>query len=126
MIKPIESLATPTAVVATSAPVKRDEEGLRETAVGVEQIAAMSQDPATEGKNYAAAELEQAINQRIERLLGSNLRLRVESDQDTGKFVYQSVDKRTGEVKRQYPSEDILRLLAFFRELDGLLYDERA
>lgn len=127
MLKPIEALATPIAVAVNNTPVKRDDEGLRETPAGVEQVAAPAQDTPSGAKDEStAAQLEAAINERLERLLRSNLRVRVESDKDTGKYVYQSVDKVTGEVKRQWPAEQILRMLAFFRELDGLLYDQHA
>ena len=125
MIKPIEAPATPIAVAASNVPVKRDEEGLRETPAGIEQIAQVAAETASDSKKYSAADLETAINERVDRLLGRNLRLRVENDKDSGKYVYKSVDKYTGEVKRQWPAEDVLRLLAFFRELDGLLFDER-
>lgn len=127
MLKPIEALATPVAVAVSHTPVKREDEGLRETQAGVEQVAASAPDtPSGPRDESTAAQLEAAINERLERLLRSNLRVRVENDKDTGKYVYQSVDKVTGEVKRQWPAEQILRMLAFFRELDGLLYDQQA
>lgn len=126
MIKPIEAPSTPVAVAATNVPVKRDDEGLRDTPAGIEQIAPAATETPSDSKKYSAGDLESAINERVDRLLGRNLRLRVESDKDSGKYVYKSIDKYTGEVTRQWPAEDVLRMLAFFRELDGLLFDERA
>ena len=69
-------------------------------------------------------ELEAAINDRLARLLRSNIRMSIDRDQDSGRFVYKSVNKVTGELDRQWPAETVLRMLAFFRELDGLLYDK--
>lgn len=74
----------------------------------------------------AAKAFEQALNDRLERLFQSNLRLRIDTDQGTGAFVYQSIDRRTGEVQKQWPPETILQLMAFLRELDGLLVDAKA
>ena len=73
-----------------------------------------------------AKELEQALNERISRYLSTNVRLQIDKDRDTGHFVYKSIDSQTGELHKQFPAEDILRMLAFFRELDGLLYDQEA
>ena len=74
----------------------------------------------------AEKELENAINERLAKVLRSNVRLSVEIDKGTGDFVYKSIDKKTGAVDRQYPAESILRMLAFFKELDGLIYDKKA
>ncbi len=70
--------------------------------------------------------LEDALNAKLERLLSGNIRLEIEKDSQTGRFIYKSIDAKTGELKRQFPAEEILRLLQFFHELDGLLYDARA
>lgn len=40
----------------------------------------------------------------------ADLRLVIEEDQDTGSFVYKTLDRRTGEVVQQLPSEEVLRL----------------
>jgi flagellar protein FlaG len=77
-------------------------------------------------KGPALKQLEEEINSLIERLLASNLRLRIEEDTATGTYVYKGIDRETGEVKRQWPPEKILQLRAFFRALDGLLVDETA
>lgn len=78
------------------------------------------------GKSPALKQLEEEINSLIERMLASNLRLRIEEDSATGTYVYKGIDRETGEVKRQWPPEKILQLRAFFRALDGLLVDETA
>ena len=74
----------------------------------------------TSAKEPGLKQLEVQIN----RLLSTNLRLRIEQDAGSGNYVYKGIDKETGEVKNQWPAEQILRLHAFFRELDGLLVDK--
>ena len=74
----------------------------------------------------SAKALEEALNERIARLLSTNIRLQIDKDRDTGHFVYKSIDTKTGELHRQFPAADILRMLAFFKELDGLLYNAEA
>ncbi|PCI43587.1 MAG: hypothetical protein COB49_12020 [Alphaproteobacteria bacterium] len=47
-------------------------------------------------------------------------KLRIDLDADSGRFVYQGVDINTGDVVTQFPSEQILKLIAFNRERDGI------
>lgn len=58
--------------------------------------------------------------------IGSNTRLRIEQDEETGRFVYRSIDKETGEVVRQFPAEEMLNLIARFRDAAGLIVDSKA
>ncbi len=56
-------------------------------------------------------------------------RLRIDLDSDSGRFVYQGVDIKTGDVVVQFPSEEILKLIAFSREregVEGIVIDEEA
>jgi flagellar protein FlaG len=56
-------------------------------------------------------------------------RLRINRDEGSGRFVYQGVDINTGDVITQFPSEEILKFVAFNRERDGLegiVVDEEA
>ena len=56
-------------------------------------------------------------------------RLRIDQDDATGVFVYQGVDKKSGEVVRQWPADEILKFLAFYREqegAEGIVVDEKA
>lgn len=49
--------------------------------------------------------------------------LKVSQDSESGRFVYKSVDDRTGEVVRQFPPEEILNFISRFRDAAGLLVD---
>lgn len=54
-------------------------------------------------------------------------RLRINLDDGSGRFVYQGIDINTGDVVTQFPSEEILRFVAFSREregLEGIVVDE--
>lgn len=55
-----------------------------------------------------------------------NTRLQIEHDEGSGLFVYRAIDKDTGEVVRQYPTDEILRFISYFRESEGLVVDGRA
>lgn len=49
--------------------------------------------------------------------------LKISQDDDTGRFVYKSVDVKTGEVVRQFPPEEILNFISRFRDAAGLIID---
>jgi len=53
-----------------------------------------------------------------------NTKLRINKHDETGHFVYQSIDNDSGEVVRQFPPEDLLEFLAFYQELRGKVVDE--
>ncbi len=53
-----------------------------------------------------------------------NTKLRIDKDESSGLFVYQSVDNVSGEVVRQFPPEDLLEFLAFYEELRGKIVDD--
>lgn len=55
-----------------------------------------------------------------------NTRLRIDRDESSGNFIYQSVDEESGEVIAQFPSEQILKMLSFYREAEGIAIDENA
>jgi flagellar protein FlaG len=55
-----------------------------------------------------------------------NTRLRINKDDETGRFVYQNVDAESGEVIRQFPPESILEFLSYYREVAGLAVDDEA
>jgi uncharacterized FlaG/YvyC family protein len=69
------------------------------------------------------AALEAAMEKLVKKNLPSNSRLQITHDKNTGAFVYRSVDPETGEMIRQWPSEEILKLKESVRELEGMLLD---
>ncbi len=67
--------------------------------------------------------LEAAVEKLIRRSLPSNSKLQIEQDEETGTFIYRSVDPETGEVLRQWPSEQLLKLREHLSEMEGMLFD---
>ncbi|MFQ5348742.1 MAG: flagellar protein FlaG [Rhodothalassiaceae bacterium] len=73
-------------------------------------------------------EAENALGSLLRDVIGEpsdGRRLRVFKDDDSGRFVYQSVNSRTGEVVRQFPPEEILKLVAQLRDVTGIVLDNR-
>ncbi len=61
---------------------------------------------------------EDTFDQLASKLVGQNASLRISQDDATGRFLYLSVDKASGEIIDQWPAEDFIRQLAFFLELN--------
>ncbi len=68
--------------------------------------------------------LEAAVEKLIRRSLPSNSKLQIEQDRDTGTFIYRSVDPETGEILRQWPPEQLLKMREHLSDLEGMLFDK--
>ncbi len=53
-------------------------------------------------------------------------KLKVDRDDDTGRIIFQTVMKKTGEVIRQVPSEEMIHLAKSLNMGKGLLVDKEA
>jgi len=74
-------------------------------------------------------EVQSRLNELLEEVMGDGFparELRVSRDEESARFVYTSVDIESGEVIRQFPPEEILRLVRAVREAAGLVHDETA
>jgi flagellar protein FlaG len=77
-----------------------------------------------------APEKEQSFQQQqpkrdfVQDLLKDNEYMNVEFDDDTKRVVFQSVDRTSGEVINQFPSEEMLTLVAHFRQTVGVFTDQ--
>jgi flagellar protein FlaG len=56
----------------------------------------------------------------------ANARLVIEQDQASGAYVYKTLDRITGEVLRQLPREEVLRMLSQARYMAGDVIKTRA
>lgn len=80
----------------------------------------------------SAQDFIRAAEKLIEASLPSKppgTKLRIDVDDGSGRFVYKGIDIKTGDVVVQFPSEEILKLIAFNRERDGvegIVVDEEA
>ncbi|MFQ6758770.1 flagellar protein FlaG [Desulfovibrionaceae bacterium CB1MN] len=72
------------------------------------------------------AELEDALNEVQARMdqMGTNLQFAM--DKVAEDIVVKVTDKESGDLIRQIPSEDVVKLRKKLEELSGLLFDEKA
>jgi uncharacterized FlaG/YvyC family protein len=57
--------------------------------------------------------------------LENNARLTIEKDHESGKYVYKSVNRDTGEVIKQWPREKMLKAIAAYKNTSGLIIDKK-
>src|SRR5262245_146657 len=55
-------------------------------------------------------ELHAAVEKLIRKVLPGNSKLQIEQDKETGTFIYRSIDRDTGEIIRQWPPEELVKL----------------
>ena len=76
------------------------------------------------------AERQAAIEERAEPVDNGpqpgDLRLVIEQDDDSGEYVYKTIDRRTGETLQQFPREEILRLRERAGYASGAVFDGKA
>ena len=56
----------------------------------------------------------------------ADLRLVIEEDQQSGTFIYKTLDRRTGEVVKQFPREEVVRLKEAPGYVPGDVIDSRS
>ena len=63
--------------------------------------------------------------QQLQDFMGEmNRSLQFKVDEDSGRDVIKVLDKATGDVIKQYPSEEVLSLVSKLSETAGLLIDQ--
>ena len=78
-------------------------------------------------KDISQEEIEEAVEEIQDRFdsMGSSFKFGLYEHLETESIVGQLRDKDTGEVIKQFPSEEILKLRAKLQDLVGLLFDEK-
>ena len=71
-------------------------------------------------------ELQSAMEKLIRKSMPSNSKLQIDQDKETGTFIYRSVNPDTGEVIKQWPPEQVIKLREYLREMEGMLVDTKA
>ncbi|MCC3860801.1 flagellar protein FlaG [Pseudemcibacter aquimaris] len=79
----------------------------------------------TKGKGDFISQAEAILNKALS-LKSINTKLSIDVDDGSGLFVYKGIDKKSGEVVSQFPAEEILALISYYREAEGLVVDETA
>ncbi|MFZ6028198.1 MAG: flagellar protein FlaG [Chloroflexota bacterium] len=85
------------------------------------------EDADSQGK-LSQKELEDAVEEIQQRFqsMGSSFKFGLyRHDGDAGNIVAQLRDKKTGEVVKQFPPEEVLKLREKLQDLIGLLFDEK-
>jgi flagellar protein FlaG len=71
-------------------------------------------------------QVEQAVHQVNESLALREVGLQFEVDKDTDKLIVKVVDRASGEVIRQIPNEEVVRIAKLMSDGKGLLVDHAA
>jgi flagellar protein FlaG len=72
-------------------------------------------------------DLEDAVKEIQQRFasMGSNFTFGLYQDSETKSIVVQLRDKKTNEIVKQFPPEEVLKLREKLQDLIGLLFDEK-
>ena len=71
------------------------------------------------------AELQEAVGVANEKLLQRGQKLDIGVDEESGTIVIRVSDQKTGEMIRQMPSEEALRITRSIDRLTGILVDQK-
>jgi flagellar protein FlaG len=93
-----------------------------EGANGVSGQASRAATPQPVGK-AAPAEPSQPVDDGPQP---GDLRLVIEQNDDTGDYIYKTVDRRTGETLQQFPREQVLKLREETGYASGVVFDGEA
>ena len=95
-------------------------------ALGEKELHPKAQAKPADAKEIAKeiAKAVEEMQQRLDALGNTRLNFRVQ--EKPNEVVVQVTDRQSGELVRQFPSEEALKLRAKLQELTGLLFDEQA
>jgi flagellar protein FlaG len=131
-----EITTLPTSIAGDDKQVGQAAHSLTERAVDdVEQVDAQNQQKLQQSqyKNNNQDEVAQPLEreqleqmaQQLQDFMGEmNRSLQFKVDEDSGRDVIKVLDKDSGEVIKQYPSEEVLNLVSKLSESAGILIDQ--
>ncbi|MBF6990363.1 MULTISPECIES: flagellar protein FlaG [Cupriavidus] len=73
-----------------------------------------------------SAEALAALGELADVLETTSIGLRFEIDEDTNRIITKVIDKETGDLIRQMPTEEVLRIARAMNKLQGLLVTQKA
>jgi flagellar protein FlaG len=82
-----------------------------------------AKDPVPQSRVVEA--VEKSLREMEPPILSRNERLSILRDETTGQFIYQSIDRETGKVVRQWPAESMLQFKAYLQKAEGVLVDRQ-
>jgi len=84
-----------------------------------------AKDPGPTTASRTVEAVEKALKSMEPPIMSRNERLSIVRDDATGTFIYRSIDRKTGEVVRQWPAESMLQFKAYLRNAEGVLVDRQ-
>ena len=94
-------------------------------AAASEGLKAQTADAVSVTNPAVRAELQEAVGAANERLLQRGQKLDIGVDEESGTIVIRVSDQKTGEMIRQMPSEEALRITRSIDRLTGILVDQK-
>lgn len=94
-------------------------------AAASEGLKAQTADAVSVANPAVRAELQEAVGAANERLLQRGQKLDIGVDEESGTIVIRVSDQKTGEMIRQMPSEEALRITRSIDRLTGILVDQK-
>jgi flagellar protein FlaG len=91
---------------------------------GLRGLTATAKDEARE--EATPVQVEQAVRKVNSALELREVGLQFEVDKDTDKLIVKVIDRSTGEVIRQIPNEEVVRMAKLMSDGNGLLVDHAA
>ena len=94
-------------------------------AAASEGLKAQTVDAVSATNPAVSVELQEAVGAANERLLQRGQKLDIGVDEESGTIVIRVSDQKTGEMIRQMPSEEALRITRSIDRLTGILVDQK-
>lgn len=89
------------------------------------QAKPLAAEVAAKQEEYERLDLKSALSEVNDHLKNIQRDLQFEVDEESNHTIVRVVDSETGDIVRQIPAEEFLRLAKRMEELDGLLMSER-
>lgn len=84
--------------------------------------AAQKQDSQEQGFLQRLGEMQKLAD---DAFVNEDLRLSISFDKAVGRFIYRGLDRETGEVKREFPPEELLNTIVTLRKIAGIAVDRK-
>jgi len=88
-------------------------------------LKARTEEAVSASSSAVRAELQEAVGVANEKLLQRGQKLDIGVDEESGTIVIRVSDQKTGEMIRQMPSEEALRITRSIDRLTGILVDQQ-
>jgi flagellar protein FlaG len=116
-----ESKAGQAGAVLTAAAI----DDVKKSGSQAQQYQSNADTAATQQQQPLEREQLEKVAQQLQDFMGEmNRSLQFQVDEDSGRDVIKVLDKTTGDVIKQYPSEEVLSLVSKLSETAGLLIDQ--